>query len=136
MLNRAYAHHKMEDIHRDPYNHLLTQSEIGFAHNIGPRLALDSVAPMAAIFYYMSRSKELHRVRRLAVTPDLIFQLTWRAAGCFILSDFFVKRLVVNYAAMYQHKMAVNEVRKHMRNVPQAKPHLQQYQKPNSYFFV
>lgn len=38
--------------------------------------------------------------------------------------------------AIYEHKYAVNEIRKQMRFVPNAKPHLELYEKPNTIFFL
>lgn len=65
----------------------------------------------------------------------MVFSVYWRFLLGFIVGERIGSRFFTNQAAIFRHKTAVNEVRKVMRTVPNAKPVSMPYEKPNSYFW-
>ena len=124
-----------QNVQRDPYAHLLTESELQGARCIPFRLAFNGLAAGGAALYYLSRSNELARVRALRISFDMIFGVAWRVVLSTVIADQVSRRMFVNYRALKQHEIANYEVRKVMRTWPHAKPHLAPHQKPNSYFW-
>ena len=70
---------------------------------------------------------------RLKIDLDMIFNVGVRSLGALIVSDMCTRKLFVNYSAIQQHKVGVNEVQKIMRTFPTARPLLAVHEKPNSY---
>lgn len=87
------------------------------------------------MLYYLSRHNEFGRVKALKITLDLALNCVGRALVTGIVADAVSRRVFVNYLNLKKHKMADNEIKKIMRTMPDAKPHIAPHMKPNSYFF-
>ena len=98
-------------------------------------MAFDSLAVGGMSVYYLARHNEFGRVKGLRITLDLAVNVFGRALLTGVVADAVSRRMFVNYLALKQHKMADNEVKKVMRMMPDAKPHLAPHKKPNSYFW-
>ncbi len=88
-----------------------------------------------SILYYLSRHNEFGRAKALRITLDLAANCVGRAMVTGIVADAVSRRVFVNYLNLKKHKIANNEIKKIMRTMPDAKPHIAPHQKPNSYFF-
>ena len=75
------------EVQRDPYGYLLTESEKQSARNVPFRMIFDFAAMGTMALYYLTRHNELHRVRNLSISADLIFGLGWRLAIAGLLAD-------------------------------------------------
>ena len=84
----------------------------------------------------MTRHKEFTKLFKLSVPFDLIFGLAWRLAVAGVVADQASRRFFVNYEAIQCHKIADNEVKKIMRFMPNARPHIPFHLKPNSYLWI
>ena len=58
---------------------------------------------------------EIHRLRTLSISLDLVFGLAWRLALTGVVSDQISRRMFVNALKLKQHKMAEYEIKKVMR---------------------
>ena len=90
----------------------------------------------AAGLYYISRHNEINRVKRLVFSIDMIANVGARALLAGLVSDVATRKMFVNYDRLRDHKVAVNEVKKIMRQAPNARPYLAPHEKPNSYYFA
>ena len=88
------------------------------------RLAFAGLAIGASTFYYISRNHEINRLRRLKLSFDLLFNVGARAVVAGVAGELLARKLFLNYNKLTQDKVARNEVRKIMRTMPDAKPHL------------
>ena len=89
-----------------------------------------------AAVYYLTKNNEMHRIRYLSISLDLVFGLAWRLALAGVVADQASRRMFVNYEKLRQHQMAVNEVKKIMVKFPNAKTLRPVHKKANSWFFV
>ena len=124
------------DVQRDPYGHLMSNWEKQTAKMLPLRMFVNFVAASSFALYYMSRTNEINRVRRLKFSIDMVVNVTARAALAGIVSDVCTRKLFVNYNRITEHKVAKNEVSKIMRQMPNARPYLAPHEKPNSYYFA
>ena len=93
----------------------------------------NGLAMGAFSLYYLSRSNEIARIRKLRFSVEMVLQVSWRALAAGICADFATRKAFVNYDALRNHKAANNEIRKVMRTFPNARPYLKVHEKPNSY---
>ena len=100
------------------------------------RLAFAGLAVGASSIYYISRSHELNRLKRLKFSFDLMFNLGARAVVAGIAGELVARKLFINYNKITQDKCARNEIKKVMRTMPDARPYLMAHQKPNSYYYA
>ena len=100
------------------------------------RLAFAGIFGGAAAFYYISRHHEMNRLRQLQISFDLLFNVGARGLAAGVVGEVVARKLFINYKKVQQDKCARNEIRKIMRTFPDAKPHLLQHQKPNSYYYA
>ena len=103
-----------KEVQRDPYNYLLSQGEIQSAKNIPFRMMFNAAAMGAVAIYYITKNAEMHRIRYLSISLDLVFGLGWRMALAGVVADQASRRMFVNYEKLRQHKMAEHEVKKIM----------------------
>ena len=106
------------------------------AKHLPLRLAFAGAAFGFSAFYYISRHHELNRLRRLKISVDLIANVGARGLLAGVAGELVARKLFVNYNRITQDKCARNEIRKVMRTMPDAKPHLLPHQKPNSYYYA
>ncbi len=125
-----------QEVGRDPYAHLLSQSELQSAKNLPMRLLAHTVTFGATAFYYLSRHNELGRIRAGKFSIDMVFGVAWRCAFSAVVCDQVSRRLFVNYAQLRNHKIADYEIRKVMRFMPNPRPHTPVHRRPNSYVMV
>ena len=97
------------------------------------RMAFNGLAVGAFSLFYLSRHHELNRVRRMKFSIDMLLNVGARSVLAFVVSDVCTRKLFVNYDAITQHKVAVNETKKIMRTYPHARPYLRHFERPNSY---
>ena len=128
--------HIGREIQRDPYPYLLNQSEKQSARNVPFRVMFNGAAVGAAALYFITRHNELHRLRNLSVSLDLVFGLGWRMAFAGLAADQASRRLFVNQRKLREHKIAENEVRKIFAQVPNSKILLPRYKKTNSFYLA
>ena len=124
------------EVQKDPYSHVLSNYEKQMAKQIPARMVFNAVAMGVASLYYLSRHNELNRVKRLVFSLDMIANVGARALVAGVAADVVSRKLFVNYARLTEHKVAVNEVKKIMRQAPNARPYLGVHEKPNSYYFA
>ena len=124
------------EVQRDPYAHVLSNYERQMAKQIPARMFFNAVAMGIASLYYLSRHNEINRVKRLVFSLDMIANVGARALVAGVCADVVSRKMFVNYARLTEHKVAVNEVKKIMRQAPNARPYLAVHEKPNSYFFA
>ena len=125
-----------KDIQKEPYRFLLSQKEKQQGRNLPLRMMLTGGACGLSALYYITRHNELHRIRGLSISLDLVFGLVWRLAITGLATEMVTKRLFVNYDRLREHKMAEIEIKKIVRTWPDPKPYQMPHQKPNSYFWV
>ena len=78
----------------------------------------------ASTLYYISRNHEINRIRNLQISFDLIFNVGARAVVAGVAGELVARKLFVNYFRLQQDKVARNEIKKAMRQMPDAKPYL------------
>ena len=125
-----------KEVQHDPYNYLLSEREVQSAKNIPFRMMFNAAAMGAAAMYYITKNAEMHRIRYLSISLDLVFGLGWRMALAGVVADQASRRMFVNYEKLRQHKMAENEVKKMMVKFPGAKTLRAPHRKGNSWFLV
>ena len=125
-----------KEVQRDPYDYLLSEREIQSAKNIPFRMMFNAAAMGAGAIYYLTKNAEMHRLRYLSISLDLVFGLGWRMAVAGVLADQASRRMFVNYEKLRQHKMAEQEVKKIMVRFPGAKSLRAPHRKANSWFLV
>ena len=123
----------IDPVQRDPYSYLLTQSELQRCKNLPLRLAMQGATFVGTTFYYLSRQNELGRVRAGKFSFDLVFGVGWRVILMGLACDVVSRRMFVDYRGLQNHKIADYEIRKIMRRMPNARPHIPLHNKPNSY---
>ena len=84
------------EVQRDPYSYFMSQSEKQRARNIPFRVMFNAAAIGAAGIYYVTRHNEVHRLRTLSISMDLVFGLTWRCLIAAVAADQASRRLFVN----------------------------------------
>lgn len=89
-----------QKVQHDPYSHLLSEQEKESARCLPFRVVTNSMAVLGISLYYMSRHHEIGRVKKLRISPDLIFQVTLRAALTFVVADQISRRMFVDYRKM------------------------------------
>ena len=85
------------EVQRDPYYYFQTQAEKQSNKNLVLRFAFNSVAIGTAGLYFVTRNQELHRLRNLSFSANLIFGLFWRSLIAYAVADTFSRRIFVNY---------------------------------------
>ena len=105
------------------------------ARKLPIRLLFNALAMGAAGFYYLSRHNEINRLKRLVFSIDMMVNVGSRALVAGVVSHYVTKNLFVSQRRLTEHKVAENEVRKIMRQAPNARPYLAPHEKPNSYFW-
>ena len=100
------------------------------------RMVINAASVGFFAFYYLSRHHEINRIRRLAISMDMLVNVTARALLAGVVSDFCTRKLFINYDRLTEHKVAHNEVRKIMRTFPNARPYLAPHERPNSYYWA
>ena len=100
------------------------------------RMLCNGAAMGGAAFWYLSRHGQVNRLMRLKIDIDMIANVSVRAIGAVLVSDFVTRKLFVNQDRIARHKTGVNEVSKIMRTFPNARPYLGVHEKPNSYFLA
>ena len=125
-----------KEVQHDPYNYLLSEREKQSAKNIPFRMMFNAAAMGSAALYYLTKNAEMHRIRYLSISLDLVFGLGWRMALAGVLADQASRRMFVNYEKLRQHQMAELEVKKIMVKYPGAKPLRAPHRKANSWFLV
>lgn len=73
---------------------------------------------------------------RFSLTAEMIFGVVWRAAIAGVVADVAGRRIFVNYVRVKEHQIAQNEIKKIMRQFPNAKPYTPPHKKPNSYLWI
>ena len=106
------------------------------AKQIPVRMFFNAVAMGAASLYYLSRHNEINRVKRLVLSLDMMVNVGARALLAGVAADVVTRKLFINYDRLTEHKVAVNEVKKIMRQAPNCRPYLGVHEKPNSYYFA
>ena len=124
------------EVQRDPYTHLMSESEKQWARNLVPRAIFTGAGMAATAVYYLSRHNQMGRVRGLKITFDMIFSVGLRVALAGLVGEQITRRLFVNYYEMKKHQMAEYEVKKIMRTWPDPLPMAEAHKKPNSYLWV
>ena len=124
------------EVQRDPYSHVLSNYEKQMAKQIPARMIFNAMAMGVASLYYLSRHNEINRVKRLVFSLDMIANAGARALVAGVCADVVSRKMFVNYGRLTEHKVAVNEVKKIMRQAPNARPYLAVHEKPNSYYFA
>ena len=114
----------------------MSQSERQSAKHLSIRMFFNLAAMGAASFWYLSRHNELNRVKRLVFSIDMMVNVGSRALVAGLVTHVLTKNLFVNQKRLTEHKVAVNEVKKIMRQAPNARPYLAPHEKPNSYYFA
>ena len=99
-------------------------------------MIFNAMAMGVASLYYLSRHNEINRVKRLVFSLDMIANVGARALVAGVCADVVSRKMFVNYGRLTEHKVAVNEVKKIMRQAPNARPYLAVHEKPNSYYFA
>ena len=89
-----------DEVARDPYSYLLSQKELQSAKNLIPRYIFNAGALGATALYYLTRNKEMHRLKTLSISLDLVFGLVWRMAIVSLVADQVSRRMFVNYALL------------------------------------
>ena len=74
--------------------------------------------------YYLSRTNEINRIRNLKFSLDMMINVNVRMIGGALVGDFVGRKLFINYNKVNEHKVANHEVRKIMRQFPNARPYL------------
>ena len=123
------------EVQKDPYSYLLSNWEKQTAKLLPLRMFFNAAAMGAFSLYYLSRHNELNRLKRLQFSFDMIFNVTIRAVFAGVVADACTRKLFVNYNRLTEHKVATNEIKKIMRQAPNARPYLKPHEKPNSYYF-
>ena len=124
------------EVQRDPYGNLLSNYERQVAKQLPLRMFFNGLAMGGFAIYYLSRSNEIHRIRKLRFTVDMMLNAGARAVAAGVFTDIVTRHLFVNYDRIQAHKVANNEVRKIMRTFPNARPMLKPHEKPNSYYYA
>eukprot|EP00347_Sterkiella_histriomuscorum_P010389 403376486 len=123
-------------VQHDPYFYLLSQREKQYSRNLPFRFLFDATAVGGAALYFVTRHNELHRLRHLSLSLNLVFGLAWRMAFAALISDQVSRRLFVNAQKLKCHKMAEYEAKKIMVQWPNAKKLPMPHQKKTSFFLV
>ena len=89
-----------------------------------------------ASLYYLTRHNELQKFMRFSITAEMIFGVVWRAAAAGLVAEVASRRVFVNYIRLKEHQIAENEIKKAMRQWPNAKPYTAYHKKPNSYLWI
>ena len=126
----------VDPVSRDPYAHLLSESELQRAKNLPLRFAAHGATFAGTTFYYLSRHNEIGRIRAGKFSFDMVFAVGWRVLLMACACDVVSRRLFVDYKKLQNHKIADYEVRKVMRFMPNARPHIPLHNKPNSYLLI
>ncbi len=124
------------EVQHDPYGYLLSEGEQQAARNVPFRFMFNAAAMGAAAVYFLTKNNQMHRIKYLSVSLELVFGLGWRLAIAGLIADQMSRRIFVNYEKLRQHNMAKNEVKKIMVKFPNAKTLRAPYQKANSWFWV
>ena len=132
---KDFAAHQLE-VQRRPYAFLMTQTELINSYAFLPKLVLGTAIGGIWAAYHLRRHNEIGRLLSFKVSGDMVFSVYWRVLVGFIAGERLGSRYFADHLAIMRHRWATNEVRKAMRFVPNAKPHLRANEKPNSYFFV
>jgi hypothetical protein len=64
--------------------------------------------------WYLIKQHQMHRIRTLSLSVDLVFGLWWRYWIVIIGCDQISRRLFVNYEKLREHKLAEYELKKIM----------------------
>ncbi len=99
-------------------------------------MLFNAAAMGASAIYYLTKNNEMHRIRYLSISLDLVFGLGWRMAIAGLVADQASRRMFVNYEKLRQHKMAEYECKKIMVKFPDAKTLRAPHRKANSWFWV
>ena len=79
------------------------------------RLFVCGLAAGGASLYYLSRSHEINRIRRLKLYVDMIVNVGDRYILDDGVDDVVKRKILVNYERVVEKKVEKNEVRKIMR---------------------
>ena len=96
----------------------------------------NGLAVGAFSLYYLSRTNEINRIKRMSFTIDMMVNVGVRAVVAGVAADVCTRKLFVNYNKVAAHKVASNEIKKIMRTYPNARPYLAVHEKPNSYYYA
>ena len=124
------------EVQRDPYYYLLSQQDKQRSRNIPFRFLFNAAAIGGAAVYFITRHNEIHRLRRLSISLDLVFGLGWRMVIAALVADQVSRRLFVNAHKLKLHQMADYECKKAMVLLPNAKRLLPPHKKPINYIMV
>ena len=78
----------------------------------------------ATSLYYITKSHEINRIKRMAFSMDLMANVGVRSLIAGAVADLVGRKLFVNEDRLTAHKVATNEVKKVMRTYPNARPML------------
>mmetsp|Transcript_2474 Transcript_2474/g.2125 ORF Transcript_2474/g.2125 Transcript_2474/m.2125 type:complete len:148 (+) Transcript_2474:23-466(+) len=123
-----------QDVQRDPYKYLLTPTEKANAYGPIPRMVLGYGLGVLWAAYHLKRNNQLHRIFKLS--GDVVIGFYWRMILGYVVGDRIGARLFCDYRLIWNHKAADYELRKLMRQIPDAKPFIREENKANSYFWL
>ena len=92
-----------KEVQHDPYGYLLSEGEKQSAKNIPFRMLFNAAAMGASAVYYLTKNNEMHRIRYLSISLDLVFGLVWRMALAGVVADQASRRMFVNYHKLREH---------------------------------
>jgi len=104
------------------------------AYALLPKFVLGAAIGTVWCSYHLRKVNQLQRFVKMSFSGDMVFQLWWRFMASMLIGERLSAKVFTDKRVIYEHKYAVNEIRKSMRFVPNAKPHLTLQEKPNSYF--
>ena len=80
------------------------------AKQIPLRVIFNGLAAASFSLYYLSRTNEINRIKRMSFTIDMMINVGVRALGAGVVADVCSRKLFVNYNKIAAHKVASNEV--------------------------
>ena len=75
------------EVQHDPYGYLLSEGEQQSARNVPFRFMFNFAAMGAAAVYFLTKNNQMHRIKYLSVSLELVFGLGWRLALAGLVAD-------------------------------------------------